>query len=69
MMPQIMKPRLIARAISTADTSMLAQVFESLLHELNRYRPAPTQDEERCGASLRVASLVSNRGILHHDLI
>ena len=69
MLPKVVEPRLIARAISTADTGMLAQVFESLLHELNRYRPAPTQDEERCGVSLRVASLVSTRGILHHDLI
>ena len=69
MLPQIMKPWLIVRAIGTADTGMPAQVFESLLHELNRYRPAPAQDEERCGASFAVASLVSTCGILHHDLI
>ena len=69
MLSQIMEPRLTARSISTADTGMLAQVFESLLHELNRYRPAPTQNEERRAARLRVASLGSTCGILRHDPI
>src|SRR5271165_7065221 len=60
--PQIMKPRLVACAIRAADTGMLTEVFESLLHELNRYGPAPTQHKERRAASLRVASFGSTRG-------
>jgi len=67
--PQIMKPRLVACAVRAADTGMLTEVFESLLHELNRYGPAPTQHEERRAASLRVASFGSTCGILRHDPI
>jgi hypothetical protein len=66
--PQIMEPWLIAGAARPADPGMLAQVWESLLHELCRYRP-PAQDEERCAASLHVASPVSTRAILHRDPI
>src|SRR5207249_2902864 len=68
-MPHVMQPRLVSSAIGTADTGILAQAFEGLLHELDRDALAFTQDEERRSLALRVAHLSSRRGVLSHNLI
>jgi hypothetical protein len=68
-MSQIVQPRLITRAIVTADTGILAHASKCLFDELDRYATSPGQNKEGRVTTSWVASLFSARSLLRHDLI